>query len=93
MKYNPKIIALYKEDNELNNVLISRLLQYENIEVKTIKINKKSDYYNLHGTRIDGLYISSKLYGVILEDDILDVLEPMLNVSIFNSRIIWFSEE
>jgi len=93
MIYNAKLIILYKEYKELNSLIIERLLQYENIEVKTIKVNKKSDYYNLHGTRIDGLYISNKLYGIISEDDILDVLEPMLNVSIFNSRIRWVGED
>lgn len=89
MTYNPKIVILYLEDIELNNPVIERLLQYENIKVEFIKINKKSDYYNLHGTRVDGLYISNELKEMISNDEILDILEPMLNVSIFNSRILW----
>lgn len=90
MIYKPKIVILYKEEVELNNPMIERLFQYENISVKKIKIIKKSNYYSLHGTRVDGIYISDKLKSLISDDEILDVFEPMLNVSVFNSRIFWY---
>jgi len=93
MIYDAKIIILYKEENELNYPIVLRLFQYENINIKTVKISSKSNYYNLHGTRVDGLYVSEKLKELISNDDILDVLEPMLNISIFNSKINWFSED
>jgi hypothetical protein len=90
MIYNPKIIILYKEDDELNNLIVNRLFQLENIITIKIKVTNKSDYYNLHGTRVEGLYISNKLKSFISDNEILDILEPMLNISIFNSIISWF---
>lgn len=89
MIHNSKIIILYKEDDELNNIMLNRLFQLENIITTKIKVTNKSDYYNLHGNRVDGLYISNKLKGFISDDEILDILEPILNVSIFNSSIFW----
>jgi pyrimidine operon attenuation protein/uracil phosphoribosyltransferase len=93
MNYNPKIIVLYKENYELDKPFVNRLFEFENIKTTTIQINNKTDYYNLHGTRVDGIYISNKLKDLITNDEILDILEPMLNVSIFNPSIMWFSED
>lgn len=92
MSYKSKIIILYKNNEDLDKPIISKFddIYYENLIVNKIKIESKSDYKNLHGTRIDGLYISDNLKEFIGRDDMLDILEPMLGISIFNSRIRWF---
>lgn len=90
MEYNPKIFILYKTEDELENGIIDRLNYVSNIEINKVKVNKISDVIKLHGTRVDGLYIGKQLSKLISQDILLDVLEPMLNVSIFNPRILWF---
>ena len=92
MSYKSKIIILYKNDEDLDKSVVNRFddIYYENLIVSKIKIGSKLDYKQLHGTRVDGLYISDNLKEFIGRDDMLDVLEPMLGISIFNSRIRWF---
>ena len=92
MSYKSKIIILYKNDEDLDKSVVNRFddIYYENLIVSKIKIGSKLDYKQLHGTRVDGLYISDSLKDFIDKDDVLDVLEPMLGISIFNSRIRWF---
>ena len=92
MSYKPKIIILYKSNEDLGKFIISKFddIYYENLIINKIKIVNESDYKKLHGTRVDGLYISDNLKDFIDKDDVLDVLEPMLNISIFNSRVRWF---
>ena len=89
MSYKSKIIILYKTKEDLDKSIISKFndIYYENLIVSKIKIESKSYYKKLHGTRVDGLYISDSLKDFIDKDDVLDVLEPMLGISIFNSRI------
>lgn len=90
LEYSPKIFILYKTENELKDAMVDRLNYISNIKIHKEKVNGISDIIKLHGIRVDSLYISEKLRELINQDILLDVLEPMLNVSIFNPKILWF---